>query len=271
MRLRKIVLMSITEPSPEALVETGILPGSIFHPGGLEVSKELAAMCCIGEKNYVLDVACGTGETACFLAETFGCRMVGIDASDLQIKRAREKKARCDLPVEFHQADAHHLSCPDDTFDSVFCECTLCHLDIGQALKEMVRVTKPGGRMGIHDLCWQENVPDTIKQRFAEVEKERPETLVGWDSWFERMGLVEIRTVDKSQIYPRWVKEDKRRLGLFGQFKIILAVLKRWGYAGCRRIRESQRIWESEHMGYGIIVGSKSVTNDSPSSLRNPD
>ena len=110
--------------------------------------------------------------------------MVGIDASDLQIKRARVKKARCDLPVEFHQADAHHLSFPDDTFDAVICECTLCHLDIGQALKEMVRVTKPGGRMGIHDLCWQENVPDTIKQRFAEVEKERPETLAGWASWF---------------------------------------------------------------------------------------
>lgn len=228
-------------------------------------------MCCIGEKSYVLDVACGTGGTACFLAETFGCRIVGIDASDLRIKRAQRKKARCDLPVEFHQADAYHLSFPEDTFDTVFCECTLCHLDIGQALREMVRVTKPGGQMGIHDLCWQENVPDTIKQRFAEVEKERPETLVGWASRFKRVGLIEIRTVDKSQVYPRWVKEDKRRLGLFGQFKIILSVLKRWGFAGYRRIRESQRIWESEHMCYGIIVGSKPVTNDSPSSLRNPD
>ena len=270
-RPRKIVLMTITEPSLEALVETGILPGSIFHPGGLEVSKELATLCCIGEKSYVLDVACGTGETACFLAETFGCRMVGIDASDLQINRAQRKKARCDLPVEFHQADAHHLFFPDGTFDSVFCECTLCHLDIGQALKEMVRVTKPGGLIGIHDLCWQENVPDTIKQRFAEVENERPETLADSASWFKRVGLVEIRTVDKSQVYPRWVKQDKRRLGLFGQLKIILAVLKRWGFAGYRRIRESQRIWESEHMGYGIIVGSKPVTSGSPSSLRNPD
>ena len=51
--------------------------------------------------------------------------------------------------------------------------------DIGQALKEIVHVTKPGGRIGIHDLCWQENVPETIKQRFAEVEKERSETLAG--------------------------------------------------------------------------------------------
>jgi len=114
-------------------------------------------------------------------------------------------------------------------------------------------------------------VPDTIKQRFSEDEKERPETLAGWASWFKRVGLVEIQTVDKSQIYPRWVIEDKWRLGLFGQLKIILAVLRRWGYAGYRRIRESQRIWESEYMGYGIIVGSKLVTSGNPSSLRNPD
>ena len=92
LRPRKIVLMMTMEPSLEALVETGILPGSIFHTGGFEVSKELATLCCIREKSYVLDVACGTGETACFLAETFGCRMVGIDASDLQIKRAQRKK-----------------------------------------------------------------------------------------------------------------------------------------------------------------------------------
>ena len=66
LRPRKIVLMSITEPSLEALGETGILPGSIFHPADLEVSKELAALCCIGQKSHVLDVTCGTGETACF-------------------------------------------------------------------------------------------------------------------------------------------------------------------------------------------------------------
>ena len=50
LRPRKIVLMMTMEPSREALVESGILPGSIFHPGGLEVSKELATLCCIGEK-----------------------------------------------------------------------------------------------------------------------------------------------------------------------------------------------------------------------------
>lgn len=253
--------MTMTDPSLEALVETGILPGAIFHPGGLKVSKELAALCGITSTSDVLDVACGTGETACLLAETFGCRVVGIDATELQIKRAQEKKGRRNVPVEFRQADAHHLPFPDDMFDAVISEAALCHLEIGQVLKEMIRVTKPGGRVGIHDLCWQENTPATIKQRFAEVEHERPETLAGWASWFEQGGLVEIRTVDKSHVYPTWVKSEKRQFGLFGQLKIFLAILKRWGFVGFWRIRESQRIWEGAYMGYGIIVGSKPVAN----------
>jgi arsenite methyltransferase len=261
LRTGKVVVMTMQEPSLEALVETGILPGSVFHPGGLEVSRELAVLCGIGATSEVLDVACGTGETACFLAESFGCRVVGIDATELQITRAQEKKGQRNVPVEFHQADAHRLPFPEGRFDAVISEATLCHLDIGQVLKEMTRVARPGGRVGIHDLCWQENAPATIKQRFAEVENERPETLAGWARRFEEAGLVEVRTVDRSQIYPTWVKEEKRRIGLLGQLRIFLAILKRWGLAGCRRIRESQRIWESEHMGYGIIVGSKPITN----------
>ena len=222
------------EPSLEALVETGILPEPIFHPGGLEVSRELAALCGIRSTSNVLDVACGTGETACFLAETFACRVVGIDATELQLKQAREKKAGRNISVEFQQADAHHLPFPDAMFDVVITECTLCHLEIGQALQEMVRVTRPGGFVGIHDLCWQENTPANIKQRFAEVEHERPETLAGWARRFEQAGLVEIRTVDKSPLYPTWLKAEKRRFGLFGQLKIFIAVLNRWGFAGLR-------------------------------------
>ncbi len=252
--------MTIREPSLEALVETGIMPGAIFHPGGLALSEELAVLCGIKSTYEILDVACGTGETACFLAETFGCRVVGIDATELQIRRAQAKGAERHLSVEFRQADAHHLPFPDDIFDALICEATLCHLEIGQALNEMVRVTKPGGQVGIHDLCWQVNTPAIIKKRYAELEHERPETLAGWASRFQQSNLVDIRMVDKSHVYPTWLKVAKRSFGFFGQLMISCAVLKRWGFAGLWRIRESRRIWESEHMGYGMIVGSKPVT-----------
>lgn len=253
--------MTATEASLEALVETGILDCPYFHPGGTEVSKELADMCHIAKESYVLDVACGNGATACFLADTYGCRVLGIDATELQIQRANESKARSNLPVDFQLADAYQLPFADNTFDVVISEAILCHLDIGKALTEMTRVTKPGGWVGTHDLCWNENTPEDVKVRFAEVEHERPETLDGWVARFGQAGLTRVRSVEKSQELPRWNKEYSRQLGWLAQVKMFLAILRRWGFAGYRRIRESQRIWEGEHMGYGIVVGVKPSTN----------
>jgi ubiquinone/menaquinone biosynthesis C-methylase UbiE len=255
----KVVKMAATQASLEALVEAGLLPGPVFHPGGLEITQELADLCRIRNDSQVLDVACGTGETACWLAETFGCRVVGIDATELQIRRAQEKKARRGLSVEFRQADAHRLPFADGTFDVVLAEAILCFLDVGRALTEMVRVTKSGGRVGIHDGCWQEGTPDAIKLRFAEVENERPETLAGWTEQFVRAGLAEIQTVDKSRHLPAWTREYRKQLGLGGQFKLFVGIIRRWGWSGFRRVRESERIVQSEYMGYGIVVGGKPV------------
>lgn len=72
---------------------------------------------------------------------------------------------------------------------------------------------------------------------------------------------MDIRTVDKSNEFPMWIKEQKSQIGLVGQLKILSAILKRWGPGGYGKIRASQGIWESIHMGYGIIVGSKPITN----------
>ena len=253
--------MTTTEASLEALVETGILPGPVFHPGGLELSIELANICEIGPDSQVLDVACGTGETAYVLAEKFGCRVVGIDTTELQIKRAEEKRIGRSLRVEFHKADAHHLPFEDGVFDVVISEAVLCYLEIGKALDEMIRVVRPGGRVGIHDMCWRENTPSIIKQRYAEIENEHPETLGGWAERFTKAGLVMIRTVDKSQAIRDWSNEYTKKLGLLQQGKIVLAILKRWGLAGLQRIRESEGIWKGEHASYGIVVGTKADTH----------
>lgn len=136
------------EASMEALVELGILPITIFHPGGATLTRELLTLAEIGEGSRVLDVACGVGETACLITEAFGARVVGIDATLLQIERAKSKAADRGLGVDFQLADAHELPFDDDQFDLVMSEAVLCYLDIPRALSEMVRVTRPGGAGG---------------------------------------------------------------------------------------------------------------------------
>ncbi len=244
-------------PSLENLIESEDLGLEVLHPGGLEITRELAELCHIDRNKVVLDVASGTGESACYLAEKFGCKVVGVDVSEFMIKRARKKAMERGLKIEFRTGNAHNLPFNDNTFDVVISECTTCLLDKEQAIKEMTRVAKSGGYVGIHDICWKENTPEEIKKRLADIEGERPETLEGWKKLFQKAGLKKIIAIDKSHLIPGWGDEIKRKIGVFGQIKIFLKVIKNWGISGYRTIRESEQIFKSKYMGYGIIVGKK--------------
>jgi len=245
------------KPSLENLIESEDIGLEVLHPGGTEITEELAELCNIREGKSVLDVACGTGESACFIAEKFKCKVMGIDASEYMIQKAREKAKNRRVEVEFKIANAHNLPFGENLFDAVISECTTCLLHKEKAISEMKRVCKSGGYVGIHDVCWKDKTPVSIKRKLAEIEGERPETLDGWKKLFEDAGLVDVIAIDKSHLMKRWRVEIKKKLGIIGQLRIFAKVLRNWGLSGLKTIRESQSIFESEHIGYGIIVGRK--------------
>jgi ubiquinone/menaquinone biosynthesis C-methylase UbiE len=246
--------------SLETLVESEDLGLDILHPGGLDITRELARLCRIGKDTSVLDVASGTGESACYLTEELGARVVGIDASEYMIERAKKKALHRNLEIKFEKADAHQLPFGDGTFDRVISECTVCILDKDRAIREMARVVKADGHVGIHDICWKQDTPARIKKRLAEIEGERPETVDGWKALFEKAGLIDVETVDRSFLIPAWMKDIRKKLGFRGQLKIFLKIGRLWGIRGLRDAWQSERIFQSKHTGYGIIVGRKPLS-----------
>lgn len=248
------------KPSLENLIETENIGLEVFHPGGLEMTRELADLCHIGKGTRVLDVASGTGESACYLTETSGARVTGVDKSEYLLQRARDKAALRNLEIEFKWGDAQQLDLPDDSFEAAISECTLCLLDKKRALNEMIRVTKPGGYVGIHDVCWLPDTPDRLKEQLAELESERPETLIGWQTLFERAGLTNIQTSDRSSAIADWTRTIKRSLGVRGQLELFRKIWRSWGLSGVYRVMQSERIFRSRYTGYGIIVGLKKTT-----------
>jgi ubiquinone/menaquinone biosynthesis C-methylase UbiE len=90
-------------------LESGDLDLPVLHPGGLDATRDLARLCHVGTGSLVLDVASGTGESACFLAEEFGCKVTGIDHSDYMVETARRKAEERGLKTEFKKGDAHDL------------------------------------------------------------------------------------------------------------------------------------------------------------------
>jgi SAM-dependent methyltransferase len=241
----------------ERLVEAGELPLESLHPGGLETTRELADLCGIATGTAVLDLACGTGESACFLAEHYGTRVVGIDLSDRLLERARRKAPARGLDIAFARADLQKLPFADATFDAAICECTLCLCDKERALTEMARVIRRGGRVRMHDLYWRAQVRSALKNRLAELEGERPETLTGWEELFRGAGLADIVALDRSEMFRRWMKGARRQIGVSGLLSLGRAILRRWGLSGLLRIMRSERIFSSKHLGYCIVVGSR--------------
>ena len=243
--------------SLEAIVESGDLGLPVLHPGGLESTRELAELCRVGPGKLLLEVASGTGETACYLAETFGCKVTGVDHSSYMIETAKRKAEERGLAVVFEQGDAHHLPFDAETFDLVISECTTCALDKPKAIGEMARVTKRGGYVGIGDLYWKEGAPERLKSKLVELENERPETLAGWAHLFERAGLEEVRSNDTSATFAAMTRDVKKQLGISGQVRLLLRIIRSWGVWSLGRIMATERIFRSEHLGYAIVVGRK--------------
>lgn len=91
----------------------------------------------------ILDIACGTGTSTLPLAKS-GATVVGVDFSPEMIAEAGRRHPK----IEFRHADAMKLPFGDDEFDAVTISFGLRNVhDPKQALAEMYRVLKPGGRL----------------------------------------------------------------------------------------------------------------------------
>ncbi|HEY1367698.1 MAG TPA: bifunctional demethylmenaquinone methyltransferase/2-methoxy-6-polyprenyl-1,4-benzoquinol methylase UbiE [Gaiellaceae bacterium] len=96
----------------------------------------------------VLDVCCGTGDLA-IAARRRGARVVGLDFSERMLARARRKGP----DVEWLRGDALHLPFPDASFDSATVGFGVRNLeDLEAGLRELRRVLRPGGRVGILEI-----------------------------------------------------------------------------------------------------------------------
>ncbi len=102
--------------------------------------------------DLTLDVACGPGTFVLALAPRVRLAW-GIDLTHEMLRQAREFQLEQQVSnVSFGRGDAEQLPYPDGAFDLVTCQCSFHHMPKPQrVLAEMIRVTKPEGRLLIID------------------------------------------------------------------------------------------------------------------------
>ena len=235
---------------------------AVLHPGGLEMTAS-----CVGpfdDDKCVLDVACGRGAAALWLAEKGLHRVVGLDGADRMVALAKTEAVRRGLSgrASFVQGAASHLPFCDEAFDVVIIECTLStFVDRRRVLDEMVRVVRPGGRLAIHDMAWAEDVNCQERKRLAPLILTDPETVTGWMELFRGAGLLDLEQSDETTALRTFIAETRREVGLSRRMGMIAAAWRdggMGGVAGLLRFALSfERAVESGKLRYILLAGRK--------------
>jgi ubiquinone/menaquinone biosynthesis C-methylase UbiE len=140
----------------ERLSPDDLAPLDEFHLRGREATREMAALLRLVPTDRVLDVGCGMGGPARFLASAFGCRVTGLDLTE-PFCRAAERLTRLvglEGKVGFRVGDALSMPFPDGGFDVVWSQ----HMNMNVADKprlfgEMRRVARDGGRLAFYEIA----------------------------------------------------------------------------------------------------------------------
>jgi ubiquinone/menaquinone biosynthesis C-methylase UbiE len=113
------------------------------------VGEELCEAIDVRTGQKVLDVAAGNGNASLAAARRW-CDVVATDYVPALLERARERADAERLPIEFREADAEALPFPDGGFDAVVSTFGVMFTpDQERAAAELVRVCRPGGKIGL--------------------------------------------------------------------------------------------------------------------------
>lgn len=183
----------------------------------------------------ILDAGCGTGEGASRLAELFPrARVLGVDILDQHLDLARSRYSRLTPRLRFANQSVFELEAKNGTFDFTVCRHVIHAIpNPDRVLAELVRVTKPGGRLHLIPedygmLHFERRAPDPrdfwheAPMRFGEA--------TGTDLFIGRHTFRILAGMDLEQLAIDYVVVDTLRVPR----NVFAAILEAWrdGYAG---------------------------------------
>lgn len=130
------------------LYDRHLLPHLIDFACGMGAVMKARSQLVPLAQGRVLEIGIGSGLNLGFYDPQRVEVIVGVDPSVAMQRLARERAARCQVPVEMIALELGQIQAADASFDDIVCTFTLCTIpDAIAALREMRRVLKPGGRL----------------------------------------------------------------------------------------------------------------------------
>ena len=242
-------------------------PGQSLDMATRALTNRMGALGGLAAGQQVLDIGCGIGDPARFLARSIGCRVTGISTSEVGVRLAEEESAAAGLGdlVDFEVRDGMDNGFPDGSFDRVWVmESSHLMPDKRAMLSEAIRVLEPGGRLVLCDIIVHRDLPisevvkrargfDLLRKVFG---RAKMETLQTYRSWMSELGFGEIEADDISEqtqpTFDRWQENADRYRDQ------VTALIDESGWSDFRDSCDVLRdMWKEEVLGYGLVVAAK--------------
>ncbi len=258
--------------SPSMLDLVRLSPRRIFPPGGEDLYRQIGRLTDLSRGIELLNVACGKGVALEFFVREYGVNGTGVDEDPGLVSLAETyfKEANLTREATFQSAPPSDLPFRDQTFDVVVGEVGLAaHVEPEQAIRELVRVTRPGGRVVLVQLVWQAPVDAHRKAVLSGHLGARPLMAVELRRILIDSGVGELHTedwIDADTAFRSAARKpfpDFAELFSLGEkLGILRRARRRWGWGGVwtvfqREIEVHRLLTKERILGLNLLIGVK--------------
>jgi len=264
-------------------------PRRLFPPGGEDLYRQVARLTDLSPGTEVLDVASGKGIPLEYFVREYEVQGTGVEADPALVAEAEDHARGKGFGSElsYQEASPDDLPFRDETFDVVVGELGLAaSVDPATAVRELARVTRPGGQVVLIQLVWKGPVEKDRRQVLAEHLGARPLMMVELrrilkDARVESLHIEDW--TDEETAFRRQVKKpfpDFAELFSLGEkLGILRRAWRKWGWGGVRTVfqREAEvhsLLTRERLLGLSLVRGMKMAIpvteDDDPSGAAGP-